>query len=145
MAVTITKGKTTSRYVRLIAGGSNLSGDARSIGSVGISRRAVPAAGWDADLNESLIGRGTIMVGPFSALFNSSDRRKFYNVKDDGVEHVSVFFGIREAPTIGCETFSAEVDSSSSAVNVSDDSPVMIDGDFSGGIDSKAGWGQPLP
>ena len=144
MAVTVQTGKTHSRYARIMIGGSDLSGDARSLGAAGINRRPSPASGWEADLNENLIGRGTIMFGPFAALFNSDDRRSFYAIGNDPVEHATLFLGIRQAPQIGCPAFSANVQSSSSAVNVSDDAPVMIDGDFSGAQDGDAGWGEAL-
>lgn len=118
MAVTVTTGKTHTRYCRFLLGGTDLSGDARSMQSVGVSYDgdADECQGWNASLKQYLMGPGVASMGPFEAVF-SNEPAAVGPVEPGshiaipaviGTESTIATFaiGIREAPTIGAPAFS---------------------------------------
>lgn len=145
MAETVSTGKTHSRYARFLADGYNLSGSARSLGQGGIVHTEAPMSGWSADLNEFGHGRGAVMMGPFQAVFDKDDEAGSYDaLSGNDAAVVSLVLGIGEAPTIGAPAFSADVEQFEDTVTVSDDSPVILNADFSAAVAGEAGWGQML-
>lgn len=151
MAVTVTTGKTHSRHCRMLLDGHNVSGDARQIQNVGLSYPPQDNAGWDSDLDVFMHGRPMLAFGPFQALFNQRNGATgpvnagaFTVLKDIDVAIASLFIGMSEAPTIGCPSFFADVKHFSSPVEVGDNAPLVIGGNFNGAVSGVAGWGQAL-
>jgi hypothetical protein len=155
MAVTVTRAKAThSRYTRVLFGGSNLSGDARSLSSIGTSYDRVDATGWtDAGLKEYLMGMGDNMFGPFQAMLNAA-------VADVGPVRPGVHtalsalgdplatavIGMGENPTIGAPAFSTETSQTSYTATAANADVVLVNGDFTtkAGAGTIGGWGQVL-
>lgn len=154
MAVTVTTGKTHTRHCRVLFDGANLSGDARTLDSVGISYEEANATGWTASVTESLHGPGTISFGPFNAMLNN--RTATTGPIEPGVHTalsgigtpIATFaIGIQQAPTIGAPAFSmATRQGSYTAVGATSDL-VTISANFTTRADSTAvaaAWGQLL-
>lgn len=157
MAVTVTTGKTHTRFSRLILGGTNLSGDARSLGGVGVTFDNDEAQGWDAGIKQFLVGQATIQCGPFQAVFSNT-------AAANGVEAgshvaipavigtadtiVTVALGIREAPTIGAPAFSHQCQPKDYVAGPVANGTTVVSADFSsantGQYKGAVRWGQLL-
>lgn len=119
MAATPNTGKTSTRYSRLIVGGHDLSGDMRSIGSIGVAYGQSDATGWSDDAMQALAGRGTVMLDGFTALFNNNVANPTGPVyagthlvlSPMTSAYVSFFQGIRSAPAVGNPTFAGSFES----------------------------------
>lgn len=113
MAATPNTGKTTSRYLRLLAGGYNLSCDMRAVSGFGVAYDQTEVTAWCDDAKQYLAGSGGVMIDGFQALFsnapvgNGLDAGSHVALADLGSQYVSIFMGVRAAPAVGDDTFSA--------------------------------------
>jgi hypothetical protein len=113
MAATPNTGKTTSRYLRLLAGGYNLSCDMRTVSSFGVTHDQTEVTAWCDDAKQYLSGAGSVMIDGFQALFsnapagNGLDAGSHVVLSELGSQYVSIFIGVRGAPAVGDPTFSA--------------------------------------
>lgn len=151
MAVTVTRGKTHSRFARLLLDGHNVSGDARQLQAVGLTYSEVDISGWLSTLVEIVPGRAALNFGPFQALYNNRagatgpvNAGSFTALKGNAVKHALLVIGIGESPTIGAPAFAADVTQLGAPVNVSDNAAVLMDGNFNSPEAGDAGWGQML-
>lgn len=151
MAVTVTQGKTHSRFGRILVDGYNISGDVRQLNSVGVSYAETDFSAWGDNVNVYQQGRGTINFGPLQTLFNNTaaatgpvNPGSYVALNGISIDIATYVIGIGEAPTIGCPAFSADVSHISSPLEVLTADPVLITGNFSGGANPDAGWGQML-
>jgi hypothetical protein len=149
MAATVSTGKTHSRFGRILCDGANLSGDARSLGNVGISYEEPDFTGWSDSIMVYQQGRGTISFGPFQALFNNKAAAtgpvqpgSYTALNGQTIAIATYAIGIGEAPTIGAPAFSADVEQMNALVEATGGNPVIISGDFSGAENTDGGWGQ---
>ena len=152
MAVTVTRGKTHTKSARLLAGGANLSGDSRSLSTVGMVYDESDVTGWE-DVMNYLPGQATLNFGPYQAVFNNRvaatgpiEPGVHTTLNSSGTAIASVVLGIREAPTIGAPSFSANLQQMSYTVSISGGTPI-IDANFSnvtGNSYTAYGWGQIL-
>lgn len=145
--------KTTSRWTRVLFGGANLSGDSRSIGSVGVQYDTAEAYGFEAELKERLIGQGDAMFGPYQALFNDRPAAigpvqpgSHITLSAAGQPIASAFFGLGAAPVIGDPAFSMETQQTSYTVTATNSDAVVINADFTtkGNAVTRADWGRAL-
>lgn len=118
MAATPNTGKTSTRYSRLIVGGHDLSGDMRSIGSIGVEFAQADATAWSDAVMQSMAGFGTVKLDGFTALLSNviaapgSGGVPVYAGSHTvlaglGSQYASFFQGIRAAPAVGDPTFAA--------------------------------------
>lgn len=114
MAATPNTGKTSARYLRLLAGGYNLSGDMRAVSGFGVTYDQADATGWSDETNQYLAGAGNVMIDGFSAMFNNTpaaigpvDAGSHVVLAGLGSQYASIFMGVRAAPGVGDPTFSA--------------------------------------
>ena len=145
--------KTHSKWTRVLVGGANLSGDSRSLGSIGTQYDTVEVHGFDAALKERLVGQDDAMFGPYQALFN--DRPAAIGPVQPGSHivlstsdnmGVSAFFGLGAAPAIGNPAYSKTANKTSYTVSATNADAVVINADFTtrGGPIDNAGWGRAL-
>lgn len=146
-------GKTHSKWTRVLFGGANLSGDSRSIGSIGLQYDTAEAHGFDATLKERLVGMADAMFGPYQALFN--DRPAATSAVQPG-SHItlstvgqpiaSAFIGSGAAPAIGDPVYSQETQQTSYTAVATSSDAVVINADFTtkGNATTAAAWGLAL-
>lgn len=139
MAATPNTGKTTSRYLRLIAGGYNLSCDMRSVSGFGVTYDQTEATGWCDDANQYLAGAGTVNLDGFSALFNNTvtaigpvDAGSHVALADLGSQYVSIFLGVRGVPAVADDTFSAAFEQGGYTTSPSISDAVAVEASFYG-------------
>lgn len=152
MAVTPTTGKTNTKYARLLVAGANLSGDARTLGGVGMTYAEDDVTGWEEIMN-FLPGQATLSFGPLQAVFNNKAAATgpiqpgtHTILASSGASIATAVIGIREAPTIGAPAFSAHLQQLSYTSNLAAGA-VIIDANFTntvGNSFSAYGWGQIL-
>ena len=150
MAATPATGKTHSRHCRLILGGYNLSGDARSLGGVGINYDPADVQGWQA-MKEYINGFAAMSFGPFSAVFDNTAGAT--GPVDAGVHVLSsvastlgIFaIGIGQAPEIGSVAFGNGIEQLSYVVS-GGDGAVMVNIASAGryAVSSEYAWGNLL-
>jgi hypothetical protein len=145
--------KTHSKWTRVLFGGANLSGDSRSLGSVGLQHDRAESQGFDAQIKEYLMGQAESMFGPYQALFN--DRPAAIGPVQPG-SHItlsvvgqpvaSAFFGLGAAPAIGNPAYSMETQQTSYTAVATNGDAVVINADFTtrGNAESDGGWGRAL-
>lgn len=153
MAVTVTTGKTHTKYARMLAGGANLSGDARTLGSIGMAYDEVDMTGWEEVMNY-LPGQAVLNFGPFQALFNNRaaatgpiEPGTHTHLSGVGSPIATAVLGIREAPTIGAPAFSADLQQLSYTVTAANGAAVLVDANFTNKVGNgfaAYGWGQIL-
>jgi hypothetical protein len=150
MAVTVTTGKTHVRYARLLIQGNNLSGDSRSLGTVGLGGNPADVTGW-VDIMENIPGMATVNFGDYSALFNNKVSAPGVNAGTHTALNAigtdlfgTVAFGISEPPTIGAPSFSASLTQFTYLPNMTPSDAVAISATFNAGENAVAGWGQML-
>lgn len=153
MAVTISTGKTHTRWARLLMAGANLSGDSRTLANVGISYDQTDVTGWE-NITNFLPGRGTLNFGQYQALFNNRaaatgpvEPGTHTQLNGIGAPIATCAIGIQEAPTIGAPAFSAQLQQYSYLAQVAAADALIINADFSnkaGNNLSDYGWGQIL-
>ena len=141
MAVTVTTGKTASRYSRVLFGGVNLSGDARTIGSVGVTYAEVDVTGWSGTVMEYLLDTPVASFGPFQAVMNNNatavgpvEAGSHTTLSAVGQPIATFVQGIREAPTIGAPAFSLLSNQKSYTATAQQGGTILIDADFGGYI-----------
>lgn len=142
MAVTPNRGKTHTRYCRVLVDGIDLSGDMRSIGAFGVSYDQADATGWSNGTKQWLSGWGEIQLTGLNAIFNNSVLDLAPNpdttpgshtaLSGETTANVSVFIGIRAAPEIGSPAFSSPVEKASYTVSGGGSDPVMVNAEFFG-------------
>lgn len=152
MAVTVTTGKTNTKYARLLVGGANLSGDSRTLGSVGMVYAEDDVTGWE-DITNFLPGQATLNFGPYQALMSNKAAATgpvqpgtHTILASSGASIATAVIGIREAPTIGAPAFSAHLQQLSYTTSLAAGA-VLIDANFTntvGNSFSSYGWGQIL-
>lgn len=152
MAVTVTTGKTNTKYARLLVAGANLSGDARTLGSVGMAYAEDDVTGWEEIMN-FLPGQATLNFGPLQAVFNNRaaatgpvEPGTHTILSSSGASIATAVIGIREAPTIGAPAFSAHLQQLSYTSNLAAGA-VLIDANFTNNVGNSFtayGWGQIL-
>lgn len=153
MAVTVTRGKTHTKYARMLANGANLSGDSRSLGSVGMAFDEIDVTGWE-DLMNYLPGQATLNFGPYQAVFSNKAAATgpvqpgvHTSLSGIGTPIATAVLGIREAPTIGAPAFSANLQQMSYTVSAAAGGTVIVNADFSNKVGNgydAYGWGQIL-
>lgn len=151
MAVTITRGKTHTRFARLLLDGINASGDARSLQNAGEAYNQSEASGWNDGIENYLHGLKMLNFGMFRAIFNSRaaatgpvEPGSYETLGGIDIDFATLVLGIGEAPTIGAPAFSADVLQFSAPLTVAAADPLIIEGDFSGPVDGRSGWGKAL-
>ena len=152
MAVTPTTGKTHQKYARLLVAGANLSGDSRTLGTVGITYEQDDVTGWE-DIMNFLPGQATLNFGPYQGLFNNRvaatgpiEPGTHTVLASSGANIATLVYGIREAPTIGAPAFSASLQQMSYTSSIAAGA-TLISADFSnatGNSFTAYGWGQIL-
>lgn len=157
MAVTVTTGKTHTRFCRMLLGGYNLSGDARTLGSVGVTYDTDDIQGWSDTLMQYVMGHGVVSFGPFEASFSNTAAATGPTDPGShivipaliGTESTIATFavGIREAPTIGAPAFSHRCVPRDYTAPVANGA-VRINADFSTASSTQSSnakrWGQLL-
>ena len=154
MAATPSTGKTSTRYSRLIAGGYDLSGDLRSIGSVGVSFDQTDVTAWSDSAMQYLAGFGTVTLDGMTALFSNTataigpvDAGSHVALAALGSQYVSLFIGVRAAPAVGDNTFSSAFEQGgyTSAAGISDALTVSASFYNSGALPTSVNvWGTAL-
>lgn len=152
MAVTVSTGKTNTKYARLLVAGANLSGDARTVGNVGMAYAEDDVTGWESIMNY-LPGQATLNFGPIQALFNNRaaatgpiEPGTHVILAGSGASIATAVIGIREAPTIGAPAFSAHLQQLSYTSNIAAGA-LLIDANFTNTVGNSFtayGWGQIL-
>lgn len=139
MAATPNTGKTTSRYLRLLAGGYNMSCDMRSVSSFGVTHDQADVTAWCDETKQYLAGAGTVMLDGFSALFNNTesaigpvDAGSHVALAGLGSQYVSVFLGMRAAPAVGDDTFSAAFEQGGYTTSPAISDAVAVEASFYG-------------
>lgn len=149
MAVVITTGKTSTRYSRFIVSGNNLSGDSRSVGSVGFTSAPLDVTGW-VDTIENISGIKTALITPYTALFNNAVSAAGVNagshtiLSPSGANVVTFVQGINEPPTIGAPAFSLTTQIFSYLANPTVGAALEVATDFQADVNAVAGWGSML-
>lgn len=154
MAVTVTRGKTHTRYCRVLFDGANLSGDARTLDEAGVTYGEANATGWGEAVANFLHGRGQISFGPFQAMFNARaaangpiEPGSHTTLASVGNPIATLAIGIQEAPTIGAPAFSVATDQRSYYAAATNDDLALVSADFTTRADGTAVagvWGQLL-
>ena len=153
MAVTITQGKTHTRFCRLLVSGANLSGLSRQLNAIGLSFSEADATGWE-DLTNYLHGRAALSFGPYNAMLSNTAAATgptqpgtHPTLNATGAPIATAVIGIQEAPTIGAPAFSAYTQQMNYIVSPALDDIVMISADFTQkageGLEA-VGWGSAL-
>jgi len=146
MAVTPTSGKTHGKYTRVIVDGVDLSGDMRTIGSMGVTWEPADYSGFQA-VRDFGTGMGRVVLDGFQALFsNTASTGSHTELSALESYYVTVALGIREAPTVGAPAFAATLEQGSYVPDVSQGSVTLAASFFSPTtetIDSKV-WGHIL-
>lgn len=146
-------GKTHSKWVRVLFGGANLSGDSRSIGNIGLQYDTAEVHGFDASLKERLVGQADAMFGPYQALFNDTPAATgpvqpgaHITLNASGQPVASAFIGSGAAPAIGDPAYSMETQQTSYTLVATNSDAVVINADFTtrGNASTSAGWGVAL-
>jgi len=88
------------RYARIYTGGYDLSGDARSLGSLDNLSDEVDMTGWANAIKNYLAGQRTVGVRDFKALLNDN-AGSFDALADEDLLDVSLFFGSGAEPVVG--------------------------------------------
>lgn len=139
MAATPNTGKTTSRYLRLIAGGYDLSCDMRSVSEFGVTYDQAEATGWCDDAMQYLAGASTVKLDGFSALFNNTvsaigpvDAGSHVALAGLGSQYVSIFLGVRAVPGVGDDTFSAAFEQGGYTTSPAISDAVAVEASFYG-------------
>lgn len=149
MAVTVTTGKTTTRYSRFLVEGNNLSGDSRSLASVGLAATQLDVTGW-VDIMENLSGVKTLNMGAYTALFNNNASAAGVNagthtvLSGDPSVVATYVIGINEAPTIGAPAFSGTMKQFSYTFSPTVGAAVELSSDLQADQSAVAGWGPML-
>ena len=144
--------KTHSKNVRVLFGGTNLSGDSRDIGNIGLQYDTVEVHGFAADYKERLMGHADAMFGPYQALFNDTpadvgpvEAGSHITLNGIGEPIASVFIGEGAAPAIGDVAYSQTTAQTSYTVTGTNTDAVTINADFTTRADGGfAGWGRAL-
>lgn len=136
MAATPNTGKTSARYLRLLTGGYNLSGDMRAVSRFGTSFEPVDATAWADDVMQYLSGFGNITLEGFQSLFsnapvgNGLDAGSHTVLADAGSQYTSLFIGIRSAPAVGNPAFSAAFEQGGYMLSPGTNDALMCDANF---------------
>lgn len=151
MAATPATGKTHIRYCRMLLDGANLSGDMRSVSSFGVSYEQADATGWATGSRQWLTGHGNVMLDGFTAIFSNEaeatgpiQQGSHTELSDIKAYLASIFIGIRTAPAIGNDTFSAAMEQGSYYVSGGGNDPAMVNAAFFGSAtlpEAAAVWG----
>jgi hypothetical protein len=153
MAANPNTGKTTSRYLRLLAGGYNLSCDMRAVSGFGVAYDQTEVTAWCDEAKQYLSGSGGVMIDGFQALFsneptgNGLDAGSHVALSDLGSQYVSIFLGVRGAPGVGDDTFSAAFEQGGYTTSPSISDAVAVDASFYGSAVlplSTYVWGKAL-
>lgn len=139
MAANPNTGKTHTRHCRFIAGGYDLSGDMRAVGSMGVTYEQAEATGWGNGSKQFLNGLGDVQLTGVTALFNN-DATDIGPVAAGShtvlagvtTTNASAFIGIRSAPAIGNPTFSSPVEQVAYSVAGGGNDPVTLTADYRG-------------
>lgn len=117
-------GKTHSRHFRLLLDEYDLSGDMRQIGSAGIEYGEEDVTGWsDAVINYTL-GRPTVKIDGFQAVFNNTLLTGVHVLKDVEEYLATLCVGIKAAPAVGDPCISMPLNQG--AYKLSGDGPVLV-------------------
>jgi len=148
-------GKTHGRHCRILVDGTNLSGDARTLGNCGVEYDDADVTGWDDSVRQYLSGMGVVMFGPLQAVLDNStfaaadytdagSHTELSSVED---YYASLFVGVRTAPVVGNDVFSARVEQLSYTTDIGDEA-VLVNANFQayGGTTPiyKDVWGKAL-
>lgn len=154
MAVTVARGKTHSRFARILVGGANLSGDARTLGGVGLTYAQADVTAWADGITTFLMGIPDAQLGPFSALFSNLaagtgpvEPGTHTVLASTGSPIVTAVLGMGAAPTIGAPAFSLYTTQLSYTVAPAVGDALAIEANFSassGNMEARPGWGQVL-
>jgi hypothetical protein len=153
MAANPNTGKTTSRYLRLLAGGYNLSCDMRAVSGFGVAYDQAEVTAWCDEAKQYLSGSGGVMIDGFQALFSNApvgvglDAGSHIALADLGSQYVSIFLGVRAAPAVGDDTFSAAFEQGGYTTSPSISDAVAVDASFYGSAVlplSTYVWGKAL-
>jgi len=137
MAATPNTGKTHTRYCRFLADGYDLSGDMRSVGSMGVAYDQSDATGWSNGTKQWLTGWGDVQLTGVQALFNNeatdtgptlAGAHEVLNAAT--TVNASVFVGIRKAPEIGSPTFSSPFEQGSYTLGGGGSDPVLVNAEY---------------
>lgn len=100
-------GKTNSRWYRLVHGGVDLSGDARTVGSFGETYAETDVTGWSDGVINFTLGSPTCSIEGFQAVFNNTAVTGSHTLLSTLPDsYASMFIGIRAAPAVGDPAFS---------------------------------------
>jgi hypothetical protein len=101
-------GKTNSRFARLLVDGTDLSGDVRSVGSVGIEYDNIDVTGWSNGVVNFTLGNASTGISAFDAVFSNTALTGSHTELSVQEEYlVSLLIGIRAAPAVGDPCYSA--------------------------------------
>ena len=145
--------KTHSKNMRVLVGGANLSGDVRSVGSLGLTYAMAETSGLEADLVEHLPGMADAAFGPLQALFNDTPAAVgpvrpgshiILNVQGEPL--CSAFIGLGAAPIVGVPAYSQATLQTSYTVTGATGDAVVVNADFTTRANSGnlAAWGNAL-
>jgi hypothetical protein len=154
MAANPNTGKTHPRHFRVLVDGYDLSGDMRSINSIGVTFEQADATGWSNGTKQWLNGQGTVMLDGLTALFNNTETDTgpvtagAHTVLNGETElNASVFMGIRSAPEIGNPAFGSPFTQGAYTMSGGGNDPVMVNASYYGSatqsLDSAV-WGVTL-
>ena len=156
MAVTVSTGETHHRYCRVMFGGVNMSGDARTLGAIGLDYPPADATGWSDGLTNNLLGIPTVNFGPFQARFSTTvaatgpiEPGSHIELSAITADIATVAIGIAEAPTIGAPAFSSHFEQTSYTTAITANDNVMVNADWTHGVGTvgsgiTGGFGQLL-
>lgn len=118
-------GKTNSRYMRMLLGAYDVSGDARALDGVGETFREDDATGWSDSVINYTLGPARVFIDGFQAVFNNTASTGSHTVLSPALEsYGSLFIGIRAAPAVGDPTFSMPLHKA--AYTISGEGPVFV-------------------
>jgi len=103
MTSAVTSGKDkVLRYARIFVDAYNLSGDARTVGSLLIERGDIDMTAWSNSIKQFLTGYRTVGITDLQVLLNDDTGRGFDVLKDaQNLYTISVLFGGGGEPVVG--------------------------------------------
>lgn len=121
MAASPSTGNTHPRHFRMLMDGIDLSGDARNVGSFGLTFPEVDVSGWSDGVLNYLLGTPSIFVEGWQAVFNNTANTGSHVELSAEEEYiVSLLMGIRGIPEYGSPAFAAPLSQSSYTVEGTD-------------------------
>ena len=119
-------GKTNPKHYRLFLDEFDMSGDARTVGSCGITFKEDDVSGWSDGVLNFLLGHGQASIDGFQAVFNNTAVTGAYTELKGREEYLaSLLVGIRAAPAIGDPCFMCPLEQGQ--IKIAGDGPVLMD------------------